>query len=101
MVPAKAVSTSPPIDGFLFQRNVFLPHATAHPSRLGVIWRGIFLACSCEVFHKNRLPNFQGEIKMRGVMWDLLSQLFPVQKAVAHPLLEIAYIWSWLTQQFS
>src|SRR5207245_597587 len=45
-----------------------------------IIWRGVFLACSFEVLHKNRLPNFQGEIKMRGVMWDLLSQLFAHRK---------------------
>jgi hypothetical protein len=76
MFPSQAVRACSHIDGFLFQSDVFLPHSTAHPSRLGIIWRGVFLARSCEVLHKNRLPKFQGEIKMRRFMWDLLSQLF-------------------------
>jgi hypothetical protein len=74
MLPAKAVSTSPHIDGFLFQRDVFCL-IRLHTPDLRIIWRGVFLARSFEVLHKNRLPKFQGEIKMRGVMWDPLSQL--------------------------
>jgi hypothetical protein len=74
MFPSQAVRTSPHIDGFLFQSDVFASFDCT-PLSLGIIWRGVFLARSFEVLHKNRLPNFQGEIKMRGVMWDLLSQL--------------------------
>jgi hypothetical protein len=85
MFPSQAVRTSPHIDDFLFQSDVFASFDCT-PLSLGIIWRGVFLARSFEVLHKNRLPKFQGEIKMRGVMWDLLSQLFPLQKAVAHPL---------------
>jgi hypothetical protein len=93
MFPSKAVRTSPHIDGFLFQRDVFASSDCISLS-LGIIWRGVFPARSFEVLHKNRLPKFQGEIKMRGVMWGLLAQLFPLQKAVAHPLLLLSSSFS-------